>query len=49
LWFFQPETTGRTYAELDEMFMKKVPARKFKSYKTDAEAFGVAAKGNGEA
>ncbi|KAJ5875247.1 uncharacterized protein N7473_012594 [Penicillium subrubescens] len=49
LWFFQPETTGRTYAELDEMFIKEVPARKFKTYKTDAEAFGVAAKGNGEA
>lgn len=48
LWFVQPETTGRTYAELDEMFMRKVPARKFKTYKTDAEAMGVAAKGADE-
>ncbi|CAI7597645.1 unnamed protein product [Penicillium manginii] len=44
LWFWQPETAGRTYGELDEMFMKKVPARKFKAYRTDAEAMGVAAK-----
>ncbi|KAJ5999984.1 hypothetical protein N7481_000393 [Penicillium waksmanii] len=44
LWFYQPETAGRTYGELDEMFMKKVPARKFKAYQTDAEAMGVAAK-----
>lgn len=27
LWFYQPETAGRTYEELDEMFMKNVPAR----------------------
>ncbi|KAJ5698651.1 hypothetical protein N7462_000656 [Penicillium macrosclerotiorum] len=43
LWFFQPETAGRTYGELDEMFMNKVPARKFKLYKTEAEAMGIAA------
>lgn len=44
LWFYQPETAGRTYAELDEMFMKKVPARKFKAFKTDYEAMGQAVK-----
>ncbi|KAL2857060.1 hypothetical protein BJY01DRAFT_242463 [Aspergillus pseudoustus] len=38
-----PETAGRAYAELDEMFMEKVPARKFKEYKTNAEAMDVAA------
>ncbi|GAM42410.1 hypothetical protein TCE0_044f16365 [Talaromyces pinophilus] len=37
LWFCQPETRGRTYQELDEMFMKRVPARKFRSFVTDAE------------
>ncbi|RFU78604.1 mfs hexose transporter [Trichoderma arundinaceum] len=37
LWFYQPETANRSYEELDEMFMKKVPARKFKSFKTDVE------------
>lgn len=44
LWFYQPETAGRTYEELDEMFMKSVPARKFKSYQTDAQAMGEAVK-----
>ena len=37
LWYYQPETTNRSYEELDEMFMKKVPARKFKSYETEVE------------
>ncbi|KAJ3536365.1 hypothetical protein NM208_g6753 [Fusarium decemcellulare] len=37
LWFELPETAGRTYEELDEMFIKKVPARKFKSYKPEAQ------------
>ncbi|KAL3468062.1 major facilitator superfamily domain-containing protein [Aspergillus heterothallicus] len=44
LWFYQPETAGRTYGELDEMFMKKVPPRKFKAYRTDAQAMGMAVK-----
>jgi hypothetical protein len=29
------------------MFMKTVPPRKFKTYRSDAEAMGAAAKGNG--
>lgn len=37
-FFLIPETRGRTYEELDEMFMNKVPARKFRKYKTVAEA-----------
>ncbi|KIW31898.1 uncharacterized protein PV07_03486 [Cladophialophora immunda] len=37
LWWFQPETAGRSYEELDEMFVKKIPARRFKTYKTEAE------------
>ncbi|KAJ4299914.1 hypothetical protein N0V90_005161 [Kalmusia sp. IMI 367209] len=44
LWFYQPETTGRTYEELDEMFIKRVPARKFKDFRTDAQAMGEAVK-----
>ncbi|KAK3938175.1 general substrate transporter [Diplogelasinospora grovesii] len=44
IWFYQPETAGRTYEELDEMFMKAVPARKFKSYKPEAQAKGEAVK-----
>jgi hypothetical protein len=49
LWFYQPETAGRTYGELDEMFMKKVPPRKFKGYQTDAQAMGLAVKEEREA
>ncbi|KAK9427992.1 general substrate transporter [Lipomyces doorenjongii] len=44
LWFYQPETAGRSYEELDELFMKHVSARKFSAYKTDAELMGQAAK-----
>lgn len=32
-----PEPAGRTYAELDELFERKVPARKFR--KTRVEVF----------
>ncbi|KAG9688539.1 MFS hexose transporter, partial [Aureobasidium melanogenum] len=35
LWLCQPETSGRSFAELDEMFARKVPARGFKAYKTE--------------
>jgi SP family general alpha glucoside:H+ symporter-like MFS transporter len=38
LWLYQPETAGRTYEELDEMFAAKVPARKFKTHRTSTEA-----------
>lgn len=44
LWFYQPETAGRTYAELDEMFYKRVPAWKFKSYETDSQNIGRAVR-----
>lgn len=44
LWFYHPETAGRTYEELDEMFMDNVPARKFKSYRPKAQAQGEAVK-----
>jgi hypothetical protein len=36
LWWYQPETMGRSYEELDEMFAKRIPARKFKGYVTEA-------------
>jgi hypothetical protein len=48
LWLYQPETAGRTYGELDEMFMKKVPAWKFKGYQTDADAMEQAVKQGNE-
>lgn len=37
LWWYLPETRGRSYEELDEMFTKRIPARMFKSYTTEAE------------
>lgn len=46
LWFCQPETTGRSYQELDEMFAKGVSARKFKRYKTDWQVMNEAAGEN---
>ena len=33
MWWYQPETAGRSYEELDEMFIKSVPARDFKQFK----------------
>ena len=44
LWLCQPETAGRTYQELDEMFMKRIPAREFKTYVTDVERRNQAVK-----
>ncbi|KAK9779253.1 putative Maltose permease [Seiridium cardinale] len=34
-FFRVPETRGRTYEELDLLFSKNIPARKFKSYRVD--------------
>ena len=44
LWVYQPETAGRTYKELDELFAKKIPGRKFKNTRTDAEMEGLQAE-----
>ncbi|KAF6812003.1 maltose high-affinity maltose transporter (alpha-glucoside transporter) [Colletotrichum plurivorum] len=38
VWFCQPETRGRTYAELDEMFALRIGARQFKRYKSEVQA-----------
>lgn len=45
LFFYQPETGGRSYQELDEMFAKGVPARDFKSYQTATQLSNQAAAG----
>ncbi|KAH8884155.1 MFS hexose transporter [Thozetella sp. PMI_491] len=44
LYFQLPETAGRTFEELDEMFQKGIPARKFKGYKPEAQALGEIAR-----
>ncbi|RDL36806.1 General substrate transporter [Venustampulla echinocandica] len=44
LWVYQPETSHRSYEELDEMFMDKIPARKFKGYMTHVEMRGEIGK-----
>ena len=44
LWWYQPETCRRSYEELDEMFMKRIPARKFRAYVTEAELRGEQAQ-----
>ncbi|KAK9780169.1 putative MFS hexose transporter [Seiridium cardinale] len=40
LWFELPETAGRTFEELDEMFVKGIPARKFEAYKPETQTMG---------
>lgn len=40
LWVYQPETSGRSYEELDEMFAKRIPVRQFKSYRPSADVLG---------
>lgn len=37
-WFRLPETKGRTFEDLDMLFSKEVPARKFGLYKLDSES-----------
>ncbi|EPE05952.1 maltose permease mal31 [Ophiostoma piceae UAMH 11346] len=44
LYFYQPETAGRSFQELDEMFQKGISVRDFKGYKTDVHAMGEEVK-----
>lgn len=44
LWFCLPETRGRTYEELDEMFRDKVPARSFEKHRTRLQLEGYRKK-----
>jgi hypothetical protein len=37
LFFYHPETKGRSFEEIDELFLKEVSARKFGSYVTEAQ------------
>ena len=37
LWYYQVETRGRSFQELDELFSKGISVREFGSYVTDAQ------------
>ncbi len=37
IYFFVPDFTGRSFAQIDECFYKRVPARKFKSFECDGD------------
>ncbi|WWC63091.1 uncharacterized protein I303_105690 [Kwoniella dejecticola CBS 10117] len=41
LWFVIPETTGRSAAELDEMFEAKIKPWRFRKYVTEAQRVGT--------
>ncbi|KAI4778085.1 MFS general substrate transporter [Aureobasidium sp. EXF-3400] len=40
LWLYYPETYGRTYWELDELYERKIPAWKFKNTPTSSDQSG---------
>lgn len=44
LYLYFPEMKGRNYAEIQEMFSNRVPARKFKSYVCEVSAGGQTEK-----
>jgi SP family general alpha glucoside:H+ symporter-like MFS transporter len=37
IYLFIPEYSGRTYAQIDEMFLRKVPARRFKTFQCSGD------------
>ncbi|KAH7361326.1 sugar transporter [Pyrenochaeta sp. MPI-SDFR-AT-0127] len=37
VWFYVPEPSQRNYAEMDEMYNKKIPARKMRKYVTEVQ------------
>lgn len=43
-YFFMPETRGRTFAEIDEMYAAKIPMWKWRSYETSLELRSRASK-----
>jgi MFS transporter, SP family, general alpha glucoside:H+ symporter len=45
LWFYQVETKGRSYEELDEMFQKGIAVRDFKNYVSESQMREMETKG----
>jgi hypothetical protein len=41
MFFCLPETSGRGYDELEEMFQARVPSREFRSYQTSVDPVAV--------
>lgn len=37
VWFYQVETAGRSYEELDELFQKGISVKEFATYVTDVQ------------
>ena len=37
VFFFVPELKGRSYEELDELFERRIPTRRFASTQTEAQ------------
>ncbi|KAL2852235.1 general substrate transporter [Aspergillus pseudodeflectus] len=48
LYLYHPETKGRSFQELDEMFTKRVPTRQFRNYVTETQARGAHVKRQAE-
>ncbi|CDK24451.1 unnamed protein product [Kuraishia capsulata CBS 1993] len=44
-YFFQPETAGRSFEEIDELYNSKVPLRKWKNHKTEKQHASEASYG----
>jgi MFS transporter, SP family, general alpha glucoside:H+ symporter len=44
VWFAVPNTNGRTYEELDQMFESRVHTRKFSTWQPDHDITAAAAK-----
>jgi len=44
IWWFLPETKGRSYEELDELFMQKISARAFAGHVTESQKRAEAAR-----
>jgi hypothetical protein len=47
VWFTVPETMGRTYAELDELYERRIPAWRFSKETTSSQEAIISAPDEG--